>query len=371
MKYFRNLIAVIGILVLLSTFLPNFAYANEGQTYEVHSTILNVRSEPAAGSQIVGLLQKGNHVMAFEEQHGWVQTYYGGKEAWVAMHHLIPIGNTHQNNSTVSQTSSEMITITATSVNVRSGPGMDYSIIDSTRSGDTYNIVETSGDWHKVNLGNGSTGWIAAWLTDSNHTSETQVASLTTDTSSSDSKPASNRSLEGFTIVLDPGHGGNDPGAIGLGGIFEKDLVSSTATKVEDQLRDAGANVITTRSGDYYVSLNERVNISNTNHTDAFISLHFDSYPVLSVKGVSTYYADSTDRKLAQNIQSTLASSVNLNNRGLMQGNYRVLRNTTAPSVLVELGFISNPNDLAIIQAAEYQNQVAKAITNGLIQYFH
>ena len=372
MKNLSNVIAIIGILIIASTFLPNLASANSGQTYEVSPTNLNVRSEPATDSQVIGSLQKGTNVMAFKEKYGWVQTYYGGEEAWVAKHHLVSAENTTKNHSTVSESTSDSITVTASGVNIRSGPGLDYSIVGGASTGNTYQLVETSGDWYKIDLENGSTGWIAAWLTGSN-SSDTHVESVTTDTSSNNTEPepSANRTLDGFTIVLDPGHGGKDPGAIGLGGVYEKDLVSSTATKVENQLQNAGANVITTRKGDYFVSLDERVMISNNYHTDAFISLHFDSYPMLSINGVSTYFADNMDRQLAQNIQSSLASSVNLNNRGIINGNFRVLRDTTAPSVLVEQGFISNPGDLATIQTADYQDQVAKAITNGLIQYFH
>ncbi|WP_249869424.1 N-acetylmuramoyl-L-alanine amidase [Oceanobacillus saliphilus] len=367
MKNFRNSLIGICFLLFLSFLLPATAHANEGQTYEVSTNILNVRSEPAADATVVGYLSKGNKVTAFQEKYGWIQTYYGGKEAWVAKHHLVPVGNMSNLNQTVTQTSENSITVTAGNVNVRSGPSMDHSIIGSTGTGNTYKLVETAGDWHKVDIGDGSFGWIAAWLTDA---ATPQVASTSVNANDSTVKPAASGSLEGYTIVLDPGHGGRDPGAIGLGGIYEKDLVYSTATKVADQLRNAGATVIATRTGDYYVSLNERVHISNASHTDAFVSLHYDSYPALSVKGISTYYTTNYDRDLAQQIQSSLASSVTLNNRGIMQGNYRVLRNTTAPSVLVELGFISNQSDLAIIQTADYQHKVAEAITTGLINYF-
>lgn len=370
MKHLRHFIVGISLLICLSIILPTtVAHAADEQTYEVN-TILNVRDQPAGNAEIVGLLSKGDLVVGFKEEYGWVQTYYGGQEAWVAKHHLIPVSAQNEASSTSSrETSGGSLTVTASSVNIRSGPSLDDSIIASTSKGNTYNIVETSGDWHEINLANGSTGWIAAWLTDS---SDKQVAAATTETSSSTPKPVTaNQSLEGYTIVLDPGHGGKDPGAIGLGGIYEKDLVTSTASKVIDQLQAAGATVIATRSGDYFVSLDDRVNISNTHHTDAFVSLHYDSFPAISVGGVTTYFYGNGDRSLAQNIQSSLASTVSLNNRGILERSFRVLRDTTAPSVLVELGFVTNPSDMAIIKTADYQNQVATAITNGLINYFH
>ena len=372
MKYLRQLFIGIGFLLLGSLLVPSLTHANEGQSYEVYSSVLNVRGEPASDGEIIGVLSKGNKVMAFQEKYGWVQTYYGGHVAWVAKHHLIPVSNTSQSSSanTQSVTTTDSITVTANSVRLRSGPGTDYNVIGSSSAGDTYNIVETNGDWHQIKFSNGSTGWIAAWLTNTSSTSEQSSEPINTSNNTNNNTPQSD-SLEGYTIVLDPGHGGKDPGAIALNGIYEKDLVSDTAVRVADELRNAGATVIVTRNGDYFVSLDNRASISNSYQTDAFVSLHYDSFPTIGVNGVTTYFGNGSDRGLAQNIQSSLASTVSLDNRGIMQRDFSVLRGTTAPSVLIELGFISNPNDLAIVQTAAYQNQVATAITDGLVDYFH
>lgn len=372
MKYLRQLFIGIGFLLLGSLLVPSLTHANEGQSYEVYSSVLNVRGEPTSDGEIIGVLSKGNKVMAFQEKYGWVQTYYGGHVAWVAKHHLIPVSNTSQSSSanTQSVTTTDSITVTANSVRLRSGPGTDYNVIGSSSAGDTYNIVETNGDWHQIKFSNGSTGWIAAWLTNTSSTSEQSSEPINTSNNTNNNTPQS-ESLEGYTIVLDPGHGGKDPGAIALNGIYEKDLVSDTAVRVADELRNAGATVIVTRNGDYFVSLDNRASISNSYQTDAFVSLHYDSFPTIGVNGVTTYFGNGSDRGLAQNIQSSLASTVSLDNRGIMQRDFSVLRGTTAPSVLIELGFISNPNDLAIVQTAAYQNQVATAITDGLVDYFH
>ncbi len=375
MKYLRYLFIGIGFLLLGSFLVPSLTHANEGQSYEVYSSVLNVRSEPASDGEIIGVLSKGNKVMAFQEKHGWVQTYYGGNVAWVAKHHLIPIANTSQSSSTNTQsvTTTDSITVTANSVRLRSGPGTNYNVIGSSSAGDTYNIVETNSDWHQIKLSNGQAGWIAAWLTNTSSNSEqtSEPNNTSNNTNTTNTPKVKSGSLEGYNIVLDPGHGGKDSGAIALNGVYEKDLVSDTAVKVADQLRNAGATVIVTRNGDYFVSLDKRADISNSYQTDAFVSLHYDSYPAIGVSGVTTYFGNGSDRGLAQNIQSSLASTVSLDNRGIMQRNFSVLRGTTAPSVLIELGFISNPNDLATVQTAAYQNQVATAITDGLVDYFH
>ncbi|GAB3048693.1 N-acetylmuramoyl-L-alanine amidase [Virgibacillus ainsalahensis] len=383
MRITHKLTVGIGFLVFLFLFIPTAVYAANEKTYEVSNSLLNVRSEPADGAEIVGSLSKGDNVIAFQEKYGWVQTYYGGEEAWVAKHHLIAVSQPEENSTpTVSQTSAsaESVTVKANGVHIRTGPGTNHKVIGLTSSPDTYNIVETSGDWHKVNLGNGSTGWIASWLTDK--ATESEAVNSEKETSESESTGSgndvsepvsqnSNGSLEGYHIVLDPGHGGKDPGAIGINGVYEKDLVSSTADIVRQQLESAGANVTMTRSGDYFISLDERVGISNNHNTHAFVSLHYNSFPLLSVNGNSTFYYSNTDRTLAQQVQSAMASTTSLNNRGIMEGDYRVLRNTSAPSVLVELGFISNQYDLSVVQTSDYQYKAAEAITNGLKNYFH
>jgi len=311
-----------------------------------------------------------------------VQTYYGGQEVWVAKHHLIPASGQQENteiNNEATETkpaeavngTSGTITVTSDGVRIRQGPSTAYAVISSANSGNTYSLIKTEGDWHQISLEDGSTGWIAAWLTDSHVSApeaETNATMIENETVQAES---SGGDLSGYTIVLDPGHGGHDPGAIGLGGIYEKNVVTSTANTIVSHLRQAGANVIETRSGDYYVSLDERARISNANYTDAFISIHYNAYPVLSVQGNASYYYSDSGYGLASALQSSIGSSTSLHNRGVLFGDYRVLRNTHAPAALLELGFITNSHDLNIVQTQDYQNTVAQAITNGLISYFH
>lgn len=137
------------------------------------------------------------------------------------------------------------------------------------------------------------------------------------------------------------------------------------------QLEEAGANVIMTRNGDYFVSLDERARISNSYNTDAFISLHYDSFSAVPVSGVTTYYNSDSDAALASSLNSTLSSTVSLPSRGTQQAGYKVLENTNAPSVLIELGYITNPHDLTVVQTGDYQSSVARAITNGLINHLN
>lgn len=352
--------------------------AENGQTYEVGTSNLNVRTAPSNDGQVIGQLGYGNQVVIFKESNGWGQTYYDGEEAWVALHYLYMDRKNEQAEHSAVSPRSGKVTVTANSVRIRSGPGTAHQMIGSTKQGDSFQLLATKDDWHQITLSNGKTGWIAGWLT--NLSSDNQQDESNNNRSNivavADSpapKASGNQSLAGYNIVLDPGHGGGDPGAIALDGSYEKNLALSTAQVVAKRLEDAGATVIMTRENDRFLLLEDRVAISNAYFTHAFISLHFDAYPISTVNGFSTHYYSSigNDRKLAQSIQAEIGEQVNLNNRGIVQSNLHVLRENSDLAVLVELGFITNPYDFATIQTADYQQGVAEGITNGLLNYFN
>lgn len=377
MKHTRIFTTGISFLLFLFLFIPTASHAESGQSYEVHSPLLNVRSEPGHDAQVIGQLTTGDTIVAFQEKYGWIQTYYGGQEAWIAKQHLIANDTEEQSEQSSSddgsEDNSETITVSNDNVNIRSGPSTNHSTIGSASSGDTYNVVGSEGDWYQVSLKDDSTGWIANWLTGSEEetaASETDTEEAPQDKTKSTSTDEQ-QSLEGYNIVLDPGHGGKDPGSIGLGDVEEKDVILSTAEHVAQSLRDAGANVTLTRSEDYFVSLDERVNISESNEADAFVSLHYNAFPIISVGGISTYYASDSGESLAQNVQSSLTSSVSLQDKGVMPAEYRVIQQNSTPAILMELGFITNPEDLSIVQTDDYQNKVGQSITNGLESYFN
>ncbi|MHA6250579.1 N-acetylmuramoyl-L-alanine amidase [Oceanobacillus sp. CAU 1775] len=355
----------IAIILVLPFFLivQDTAQAN-GATYEVSSSILHVREEPAANSTIIGLLKKGDKVTIFQEKYGWAQTYYAGKVAWIAKHHLIATNTTTKQPTPVSQVSGNEVTITASSVHVRSGPGVNYTSIGGTTAGKNFTVVDRSGDWLKISLAKGKTGWIAAWLT-----TDAKQKTATTPAASVPVK-SSNNSLAGINIVIDAGHGGRDSGAIGIDGVYEKDIVVNTARQIANTLRAYGATVIETRTADYFLALDERIDISNAYNTHAFISVHYNAFPVMSVSGLNTFYTGINGRELAQNVHNSLATSLPLNNRGMVPANYKVLQQTNAPAILLELGFLTNPYDMSVIRTAGHEQQVAEAVANGLLNYF-
>lgn len=372
----------VGFLVLLTLSLPQITQANNEQVYEVQSNLLNIRTEPSLDSEVIGWLNEGDTVNGFKEKYGWVQTYYGGDEVWVAKHHLRSVHTSNegqasgeqstQNTDAGTNTIKDAITVTADGVYIRQGPSTAHAVVSTASSGKQFSLIQTEGDWHQIQLENGNSGYIASWLTDQPaHSTETAEKTETKTKGATTEADSSDGDLSGYTIVVDPGHGGHDPGAIGLGDVYEKDLVTSTASTVADQLSQAGAQVIETRTGDYFVPLDERAQISNSHDADAFISLHYDSYPVLTMQGMSAHYYGDSGYQLASSLQQSIGASTNLHNRGVLYGDYRVLRDTEAPAALLELGFITNSHDLSVAQTEDFKTTVAQAITDGLISYFH
>jgi N-acetylmuramoyl-L-alanine amidase len=182
--------------------------------------------------------------------------------------------------------------------------------------------------------------------------------------------PAPQYPVSGVTVVIDPGHGGKDPGAMGRGiSIYpEKTLTLSIAIQVGQNLRNRGVNVIYTRSDDRFIELDERANISNRNSAYLFVSIHIDSSNNRRATGATVYMSrspGSKSRHVASCIASALRSS-GIECRGVKQANYRVLSANDRPCVLVECGFISNYGEAQQLCNYGYQARIAAAIANGI-----
>jgi N-acetylmuramoyl-L-alanine amidase len=197
------------------------------------------------------------------------------------------------------------------------------------------------------------------------------AAQTTLHSATSNSMNKENRILEGKTIVIDAGHGGKDVGATGQTGIHEKDLTLNTALNIKQELAEkTGANIVLTREQDEFLTLAERVEFAEKNAADLFISIHFDAFTSNDLAGITTYYNKPADRKLANLIHEEIfEQDINTRDRGVAQGDYRVLRDNQSPSLLLELGYISNREDEQRMQTPDFQNKVAEAVTKGIISY--
>lgn len=171
-------------------------------------------------------------------------------------------------------------------------------------------------------------------------------------------------------VVIDPGHGGKDPGAIGLGGLREKDVILPISQEVARILQQQGLQVMMTRSDDRFISLEGRTQMANRAGANLFVSIHANSMgrgrP--DVNGLETYYY-SSGRRLADTIHRSILQNVTIGDRRTRRARFYVLRRTSMPAVLVEVGFVTGRVDSPNLSNSNYRSQMAAAIANGILQY--
>lgn len=187
--------------------------------------------------------------------------------------------------------------------------------------------------------------------------------------------------LKGKIIIIDPGHGGSDPGATGPNNTQEKTLTLAVAQNIKTLLTRAGAKVLMTRETDVDVygpnasavdELQARAKVGNNNNADAFVSIHIDAFSNPVVGGTSTYYYKKTgyDAILARNIQGNLIKAGGMQDRGIKSAGFYVIKRTEMPAVLCELGFISNPDEEKLMNTSQFQQKMAQGIVQGLDDFF-
>lgn len=173
----------------------------------------------------------------------------------------------------------------------------------------------------------------------------------------------------GTTLVIDAGHGGSDPGAQ-RGDIQEKEITLGIVEKLRKKLTQAGAKVTMTRSDDTFVSLEERVNITNTTVPKVFLSVHINSLETNSnISGIETYYQTEQSKALADAVHKSLVGKLAAPDRNVRKARFYVINHTPVPSILAEVGFISNKEERSKLVSAEYQEQIADALIDGIAIY--
>ncbi len=174
-------------------------------------------------------------------------------------------------------------------------------------------------------------------------------------------------------IVLDPGHGGRDAGAAPNGAPSEKDIVLDIALQVDQMLRRRGLQVLVTRQTDEFISLSGRAAIANEDHATLFVSIHANSCPREEVSGFEIYYAgDGRERESVQAanfLQQSFRKATAARDRGIRKQNYAVLAWTRCPSVLIEVGYLTNAREARLLSRRSYQRKVAEGIAAGIIAY--
>jgi N-acetylmuramoyl-L-alanine amidase len=169
-------------------------------------------------------------------------------------------------------------------------------------------------------------------------------------------------------VVIDPGHGGSDPGGIRGQIVPEKTVTLDTALRLQKLLQRAGLRTVMTRSTDIFVPLSERSAIADAEHDAIFVSIHYNASPRRGAHGIETYSESNRGAVLAARIQQEIIHRVSTENRGTRSAEFSVLRKCRAPAVLVECGFLTNPTEAQLALTTAYREQIAEQIAAGIIE---
>ncbi len=175
--------------------------------------------------------------------------------------------------------------------------------------------------------------------------------------------------LRGHVVVIDPGHGGKDPGAIGPTGLMEKHVTLDIGLRIRRLLVEDGVRVVMTRETDVYIDLADRTRIGRERGGTVFVSLHTNANTLAAVNGSETYYLTPLSLSLAQMIQDELTRALGLPSRGIKTANFLVLRENALPSVLVEVAFISHPQEEARLREDAFRDRIAAAAARGITRF--
>jgi N-acetylmuramoyl-L-alanine amidase len=172
-----------------------------------------------------------------------------------------------------------------------------------------------------------------------------------------------------IVVIVDPGHGGKDPGAIGIGGLQEKNVVLSISQQVAALLKQQGVQVVMTRKDDRFVDLARRVAMAKGFGGDLFVSIHANAIAKRShVSGLETYYF-SSGLRLARATHNSILQNIKVRDRRVRKARFYVLRKSSMPSILIEVGYVTGVEDSRQLATPAYQSQMAAAIARGIMQY--
>lgn len=175
-----------------------------------------------------------------------------------------------------------------------------------------------------------------------------------------------------FKVVIDPGHGGKDNGSTGASGEFEKNFTLSLSKKVEKLLKqEPGIEVFMTRSDDSFISQESRYRpkYANKLNADIYISIHGNTFSDPNVSGTETFYYHKNSRQLAQTLQKHVVEATGFRDRGIKKKNLFVVKDTNMPAALIEVGYLTNPQDESKMLTDDSQSSVATSIVEGILEY--
>jgi N-acetylmuramoyl-L-alanine amidase len=248
--------------------------------------------------------------------------------------------------------------VDANAVNQRRGPGTSFPVMTTHPAGQVVALGGREGDWVRVSSSVGE-GFILGsllsfgFLSPEVPTRETPVR----------------QDLVGFRVAIDAGHGGTDPGAIGVNGLRESDVNLRMALKLRTLLQEAGAEVFMSRTTDVRLTLDERIAVAHNNRADIFVSIHNNAHPLSEVSGTKTFFGIApSSLRLAQTVHRHLVT-LGLTDRGVHSANFRVLQSTMVPAILTETAFLSNRGDAALLADENFINRAVEAHFEGIREF--
>lgn len=318
---------------------------------QVSTPVLNVRSSSSLDASIVGKLNQGDTIEVIEQKGDWLKITLQEREGWIA-NWLVKEVNHQLSNQ-------PKITILNQGTNLRKGPGTTFATVSRANQGETYDVISTEGDWFQILLSDGTKAYVAGWIVSAEGVRNVERQTI-------------HQLLKNKKIVIDPGHGGKDHGATGSHfKTLEKVVNLQVSNLIKSKFEASGAKVLMTRTSDRFISLQQRVDLSINEKADVFLSIHHNTHSDSRINGTITYFfSDGEERRLANSIQKELIKNNGLQDLKARKGNFFVLRENSRPSILIELGFLTNYNDEFSILQNKFQENSANGILQGVALYF-
>lgn len=320
---------------------------------QTNGDTLNVRTLPSTNGIIISKLKDGEVVEVFGTKNNWNLVLVNGLPGYIHSDYTVP----HEKEEVPppAQITGDLIgRVTVASLNVRSQPNDTSAIIGKLTINTKVEVIALKDYWATIKF-NGKTGYV--------HKSYLKLTNK------------SKLPLKDRIIVLDPGHGAHDPGA-SSNGKAEKNIALTVSNLVAGKLKNAGAQVLVTRSTDTYLTLQQRTDFAKKHYAETFVSIHVNSAENKSAKGTEVWIDTSKNpngaesKVLATYLQKNLVKEATMVDRGVKDTNFYVVRNNNVAAALVELGFISNPDDFKKLSSNAFLEKYAEAIYQGLVQYY-
>lgn len=309
---------------------------------------INIREDISLNSTIIGKGNKYDSFYVYGEKNGWLKIklndgQFGFIASWLTSY---DINYYFEGNNGYKRTTTDL--------NLRIDPSHKGKQVATISKNSNLKIISSENGWDKVITENGQIGWC----------NNGYLISIL---------PLSNKK-----ILLDPGHGGYDPGSISYSGKYEKNVNLDVAYKLKENLEALGATVYMTRTNDTYIRNSARGRMADNLGVDILLSIHHNSLGnnKSDYFGLSTYYNTINYKNprygydLAESIYLNATTLNGVYRDGIFDRNYEVLRETNTPAALIEIGFMSNPQEEMNVHSDSFQYEIVQKISDGIIDYF-